>query len=216
MPDVTASFGMLFDCDLCFLGILHIIDVMSEVHIVFSPNFHRLSVWLMYACMLTCHQMWLQVMESSMIWLQILIIIASCLKCYNNQTSTNCVLEMSHFILFFLDISGAVFNQIMGYERPAYFDKSAYKDENGVPKFRIAETKTFGKPHWFDIVAAEYEACREKIGLLDYSTFTKIDLWSKGKEVVDLLQMLCSNDMDAPVGSIIHTGMHNRHGMYHG
>ena len=50
--------------------------------------------------------------------------------------------------------------------------------EPGVEKpFRIAETKSFGKPDWFDIVNDEYSACRESVGLCDYSSFTKIDLW---------------------------------------
>ncbi|XP_058458105.1 pyruvate dehydrogenase phosphatase regulatory subunit, mitochondrial [Malaya genurostris] len=110
--------------------------------------------------------------------------------------------------------AGAVFSQVMGYERPAWFDKNDSVDEKGIPKFRIATTKGFGKPHWFDNVQSEYDACREKIGLSDYSTFTKIDMWSKRREVVDLLQELCSNDIDQPVGSIVHTGMHNRHGGY--
>lgn len=43
--------------------------------------------------------------------------------------------------------------------------------------YRIAYTNTFGKPPWFDYVAAEYAACRETVGLSDYSSFTKIDLW---------------------------------------
>lgn len=110
--------------------------------------------------------------------------------------------------------AGAVFSQVMGYERPAWFDKKNATNEKGSPKFRIATTNGFGKPHWFDHVQSEYENCRERIGMSDYSTFTKIDLWSKGNEVVDLLQYLCSNDVDQPVGSIIHTGMHNRHGGY--
>lgn len=37
---------------------------------------------------------------------------------------------------------------------------------------------------------------------------------SKGNEVVESLQYLCSNDVDVPVGSIIHTGMQNKHGGY--
>ncbi|XP_052873288.1 pyruvate dehydrogenase phosphatase regulatory subunit, mitochondrial [Anopheles cruzii] len=110
--------------------------------------------------------------------------------------------------------AGAVFSQVMGYERPAWFDRKLSQDERGRPKFRIATTNGFGKPHWFDHVQSEYENCRERIGMSDYSTFTKIDLWSKEGEVVDLLQYLCSNDVDQPVGSIIHTGMHNRHGGY--
>ncbi|CAG9781689.1 unnamed protein product [Diatraea saccharalis] len=97
--------------------------------------------------------------------------------------------------------NGAVFGQVMGYERPTWFET-------------VASTKTFGKPHWFDTVQREYWACREAVGLADYSSFTKIDIQSNGREVVDLLQYLCSNDVDVPVGSIIHTGMQNERGGY--
>ncbi|RZF48075.1 hypothetical protein LSTR_LSTR002141 [Laodelphax striatellus] len=112
--------------------------------------------------------------------------------------------------------AGAVFNQVMGYERPAWFDPSfgGEKPAAGEAPYRIAHTNTFGKPDWFDFVDKEYAACREKVALLDYSSFTKIDLWSKGREVVDSLQYLCSNDVDVPVGSIIHTGMQNERGGY--
>lgn len=112
-----------------------------------------------------------------------------------------------------LQEAGAVFGQLMGYERPNYFDKStSHLDENGSPQFRSAYTNTFGKPHWFDMVANEYRACRERIGLCDYSSFTKIDLWSKDeREIVDFLQYLCSNDVEIKIGDICHTGMQNEH-----
>lgn len=32
--------------------------------------------------------------------------------------------------------------------------------------------------------------------------------------MVKALQYVCSNDVDVPVGSIIHTGMQNKHGGY--
>lgn len=51
----------------------------------------------------------------------------------------------------------------------------AASKENG-RLYRTAETNTFAKPDWFDVVAKEYEACRETVGLCDYSSFTKIDL----------------------------------------
>lgn len=108
---------------------------------------------------------------------------------------------------------GAVFGQTMGYERASYFDRQLVKLKD-TAKFRISDTKTFAKPPWFDYVAAEYDACRDKVGISDYSSFTKIDLWSKGTEVVDYLQRLCSNDVDVPIGSIAHTGMQNQHGGY--
>ncbi|XP_018058910.1 PREDICTED: pyruvate dehydrogenase phosphatase regulatory subunit, mitochondrial isoform X2 [Atta colombica] len=113
--------------------------------------------------------------------------------------------------------AGAVFGQVMGYERPSWFQPDHDCDlefPDGFQRYKIAYTNTFSKPPWFDAVAQEYAACREAIGLSDYSSFTKIDLWSNDTEVVDLLQYLCSNDVDVSVGSIIHTGMQNYLGGY--
>lgn len=75
--------------------------------------------------------------------------------------------------------AGAVFGQVMGYERPTYFDpdESAERLPDGSRPYKIAATDTFGKPPWFDLVADEYSACREAVGLSDYSSFTKIELW---------------------------------------
>ncbi|XP_018566910.1 pyruvate dehydrogenase phosphatase regulatory subunit, mitochondrial [Anoplophora glabripennis] len=113
--------------------------------------------------------------------------------------------------------AGAVFGQVMGYERPTWFDPDYIQEQDkrdwSAP-YRMAYTNTFGKPPWFDFVAKEYAACRESVGISDYSSFTKIDLWSKSNEVVYALQFICSNDVDVPVGSIIHTGMQNKHGGY--
>jgi pyruvate dehydrogenase phosphatase regulatory subunit len=46
------------------------------------------------------------------------------------------------------------------------------------------------------------------------SALTLFLFQSKGTEVVDSLQYLCSNDVNIPVGGIIHTGMQNRSGGY--
>ncbi|KAK9871456.1 hypothetical protein WA026_012830 [Henosepilachna vigintioctopunctata] len=113
--------------------------------------------------------------------------------------------------------SGAVFGQVMGYERPTWFEEPELHndhDQDSITRLKMASARSFGKPHWFDRVALEYASCREGIGLSDYSSFTKIDLWSKGNEVVDALQYICSNDVDVPVNSIIHTGMQNENGGY--
>ncbi|KOX71509.1 Pyruvate dehydrogenase phosphatase regulatory subunit, mitochondrial [Melipona quadrifasciata] len=133
--------------------------------------------------------------------------------------------------------AGAIFGQVMGYERPSWFqldDDNVYpycKKRNwillyrllcytdletidGFQRCKIAYTNTFSKPPWFEAVSNEYAACRETIGLSDYSSFTKIDLWSNGMEVVDFLQYLCSNDVDVSVGGIIHTGLQNHRGGY--
>ncbi|XP_043527006.1 pyruvate dehydrogenase phosphatase regulatory subunit, mitochondrial isoform X2 [Frieseomelitta varia] len=113
--------------------------------------------------------------------------------------------------------AGAIFGQVMGYERPSWFqldDDNDLETIDGFQRCKIAYTNTFSKPPWFEAVSNEYAACRETIGLSDYSSFTKIDLWSNGMEVVDFLQYLCSNDVDVPVGGIIHTGLQNHRGGY--
>lgn len=113
--------------------------------------------------------------------------------------------------------AGAIFGQVMGYERPSWFqlnDDNDLETIDGFQRCKVAYTNTFSKPPWFDSVSNEYAACREFIGLSDYSSFTKIDLWSNGVEVVNFLQYLCSNDVDVPIGSIIHTGVQNYHGGY--
>jgi pyruvate dehydrogenase phosphatase regulatory subunit len=128
-----------------------------------------------------------------------------------------------------LKAAGAVFGQTMGYERPAYYEPKPYQDsdiedltshssggtsQNVEAPFRVAYTNTFMKPHWFESVRNEYRACRESVAIADYSSFTKLDLTSPGSEVVDFLQYVCSNDVDVPIGAILHTGMHNENGAY--
>lgn len=49
-------------------------------------------------------------------------------------------------------------------------------DDNYSKNLVMAKTNTFGKPDWFNIVESEYEACRENVSLLDYSSFTKLDI----------------------------------------
>eukprot|EP00096_Caligus_rogercresseyi_P012934 TRINITY_DN5598_c0_g1_i1.p1 TRINITY_DN5598_c0_g1~~TRINITY_DN5598_c0_g1_i1.p1 ORF type:complete len:555 (-),score=136.45 TRINITY_DN5598_c0_g1_i1:141-1805(-) len=128
--------------------------------------------------------------------------------------------------------AGARFNQIMGYERAMYFQKKAlsersdffgldslYKGSSGSngkkdSEINLSKTETFFKPQWFDAVKKEFIASRETVSVCDYSSFAKYDLWSSGTEVVDFLQHMCSNDVDVPIGSIVHTGMQNENGGY--
>ncbi len=78
-----------------------------------------------------------------------------------HEFSTGRSLRMSP-IFPALQAQGAVFCQTMGYERPNYFDKQALNDPENF-SFRISDTKTFGKPNWFDFVSVEYDACRDKV-----------------------------------------------------
>ncbi|KAK7062511.1 hypothetical protein SK128_002111 [Halocaridina rubra] len=121
---------------------------------------------------------------------------------------------------------GAVFGTRMGFERPLYFDSTHKKGE---PPTQIPDG-TFRKPAFFDFVREEYQACRERVGIIDLSSFTKIEITSvgfdrnkqfdadesksAGNQVVEYMQKLCSNDVNTPVGGVIHTGMQNERGGY--
>lgn len=61
-------------------------------------------------------------------------------------------------------------------------------------------------------MAREYEACRERVGLIDMTSFSKFDL--KGRDIVKLLQLLCSANIERPIGMTIYTGMQNEIGGY--
>lgn len=107
-----------------------------------------------------------------------------------------------------LESRGAVFGVRMGYERPLYFD-SSYKRGDPPPTMPPG---TYFKPKFFDFMLAEFHACREQVGILDMSSFSKIEIKSRSDRVVDYLQNLCSNDVNIPVGGIAHTGMQNERG----
>lgn len=105
--------------------------------------------------------------------------------------------------------AGAVFGERMGFERVLYFAPELSREERLQPP-----QITFNKPSWFENVREEYNACRERVGIIDMSSFTKFHLKSGGREVVDLLQLLCSNDVDVPVGNMVSSGMQNDAGGY--
>ncbi len=107
--------------------------------------------------------------------------------------------------------NGAVYGEVLGYERPLWFDKA---NANSSFYFEDHGKGTFGKPAWFEIVKDEYMACRRGVAIMDMSSFTKFELKSAGREVVDFLQNICSNDIDCPIGHVVHTGMQNHKGGY--
>lgn len=111
-----------------------------------------------------------------------------------------------------LKAAGAVFSQSMGYERPCYFRPDIAGTDAVDEEFVVKPT--FYKPPWFDYLESEYMACRRKVALLDYSSFTKLEVWSPGREALDLLQYLCSNNVDIPKNAMVHTGMQNKYGGY--
>jgi len=101
---------------------------------------------------------------------------------------------------------GAVFGEKNGWERVNYF-------EPGQPGRRMgAEQKGWGwrRPPFFDRIGEEHRAVRERVALFDMTSFGKIDL--RGPGALMLLQRLCDNDVNKPVGSVIYTQLLNERG----
>jgi len=97
----------------------------------------------------------------------------------------------------------AVFGSKMGWERPIFFAPT--KGDAWIDY-------SLGRQNWFPFVAAEHEATRNGVVVFDESSFAKFLL--QGRDAQAVLQRLCANDMNAPVGSSVYTGMLNERGTY--
>jgi 4-methylaminobutanoate oxidase (formaldehyde-forming) len=95
---------------------------------------------------------------------------------------------------------GAVFGTKMNWERANYF--LAPGSEPPPP--------TFGTPGWLPQVLEEQRACREDVVVFDQTSFSKFVL--KGRDALAVLQRLCANDVDVPVGKMVYTAMLNARG----
>ncbi len=97
--------------------------------------------------------------------------------------------------------ANACFGEKLGWERPNWF---------AVPGEQAEDVYSFGRPNWFEAVGTEHRAIRESVGMIDQSSFAKFLL--QGKDALALINRLCSNRMDRPVGSVVYTTMLNAKG----
>uniref|UniRef100_A0A1Y9H9H8 Pyruvate dehydrogenase phosphatase regulatory subunit, mitochondrial n=1 Tax=Anopheles farauti TaxID=69004 RepID=A0A1Y9H9H8_9DIPT len=117
-----------------------------------------------------------------------------------------------------LEARGAVFGTKMGYERALYFDGD-YRRGDPLPTLPEG---SFYKPKFFQCMEKEYQACAQHVGIIDISSFSKIeikpgvqsDMVSGENAVLNYLQYMCANDVNITVGHIVHTGMLNERGGY--
>ena len=93
---------------------------------------------------------------------------------------------------------GCVFGVKNGWERPDYFELGSLWRRAG------ADQRGFGwsRPPWFDRLSEEHEAFRERAGMIDLSSFGKIEV--SGPGALGLLERACDNRVDRPVGSIVY------------
>jgi glycine cleavage system T protein len=96
---------------------------------------------------------------------------------------------------------GACFAEAAGWERPGWFAPAGVE-----PKYDYGYDRTAWFEHW----AGEHRAVRERVGLLDLSSFAKFVLQGRDSEAV--LQRICAADVAVEVGRIVYTPWLNERG----
>ncbi len=88
----------------------------------------------------------------------------------------------------------ACFGETAGWERPNWF-----APDGVTPEY----VYSFGRQNWFEYAAAEHLAVRQDVGLIELSSFAKIDV--EGRDACAVLQTICANNVDVPIGKIVYT-----------
>jgi 4-methylaminobutanoate oxidase (formaldehyde-forming) len=94
---------------------------------------------------------------------------------------------------------GAVYGTKNGWERPDYF-------RPGHPWRRAgADQRGYGftRPPEHERLAVEHTAFRERVGIIDMTSFGKIAV--EGPDAAALLERVCVNRVDRPAGSVVYT-----------
>ena len=89
---------------------------------------------------------------------------------------------------------GAVFTEVFGWERPKYFDPSGAVEQPG-----------WRRTNAHDLVNAEVLAVRERVGIIDLTTFSKYEI--SGADAEACLNRLCARRMPTRDGGIALTHM---------
>ncbi|WP_170385495.1 FAD-dependent oxidoreductase [Ruegeria atlantica] len=100
-----------------------------------------------------------------------------------------------------LNSKGAVHEEVYGFERPRWFARDGVEQR---------DYYSFRRTPADDMVAAEVKAVRERVGIMDVTAFTKVEV--SGPDAYALLDRLTANRMPQKVGSITLTHMLNRRG----
>jgi dimethylglycine dehydrogenase len=90
-----------------------------------------------------------------------------------------------------LNAMGAVHEEVYGWERPRWFAKGgmAQRDDYG-----------FRRTAWHEVVAAEVEAVRNRVGLMDISAFAKVEV--AGPDATIFVERMIANRAPRKVGRI--------------
>src|ERR1700682_1449956 len=105
-----------------------------------------------------------------------------------------------------LQDQGAVFGAKHGWERAEYFDPDRPWRRAG------ADQRQFGwtRPPYFGLLAEEHRAFRERVGIIDMTSFGKIDV--RGRGALALLERVAGNRIDRPEGTVVYTQLLEKNG----
>jgi 4-methylaminobutanoate oxidase (formaldehyde-forming) len=102
-----------------------------------------------------------------------------------------------------LEEKGAVFGSKFGWERPNWFVRDGSIGARDEPSFE-------GRPNWFESVAAEHRAIRERAALIDQTSFSKLEI--RGRNARQALDRIAANDLSGPPGKAVYTQLCNEKG----
>jgi glycine cleavage system T protein len=111
---------------------------------------------------------------------------------------------------------GASFGEKTGWERPNWFEPPTKdkgrttNDSSFVLRPPSFVPRGWTRHHWSPAIGAEHIGTRERAGLFDETSFSKISI--RGPRALQTLQYLTDNDVDKPIGSVIYTQMLNPRG----
>ena len=97
--------------------------------------------------------------------------------------------------------AGACHGEAFGWERPNW-----YGAPGSAPKYEYS----YGRQNWFGAMVEECRAVREGVGLFDQSSFAKFRL--EGRDACAVLNRICANDVDVPIGKLVYTQWLNEKG----
>ncbi|MBK6656963.1 MAG: FAD-dependent oxidoreductase [Proteobacteria bacterium] len=100
-----------------------------------------------------------------------------------------------------LAAAGAVFGQSAGWERPYWFARAGQ-----APRYEY----DFNRQNWFDNNAEEHRAVRERVGVFDQTSFSK--LLVQGRDASAALNRIASANMDVPPRRVVYTPFLNAQG----
>lgn len=96
---------------------------------------------------------------------------------------------------------GAVMTEAAGWERPGYFALDG----------KVQEIEySYGRQNWFGLVGEESRNTAQNVALFDQSCFVKYIV--DGRDACAVLNRICANDVDVPVGKLVYTQCLNERG----